>query len=207
MNKFTKKDLLFASATGFYTGFIAWRILVFLEQPNIMGVSFFWLIIVIPIFWILGVNLGYFLGRWFDFFNQFGRFSAIGFTNAAVDFGVLNILIAWSGIASGILYAVFKTISFIISVTHSYFWNRRWVFQSQSEDKGREFLKFISIYIIAAAINVGTATGVVSFIEPMFGVSQNVWANFGAIVGSAVALTFSFIGVRSIVFKKNDNLV
>lgn len=158
--------------------------------------------VIVPVLWILGVNLGYFLGRWFEFFNQFGRFSAIGFTNAAVDFGVLNILIAWSGIASGILYAVFKTISFIISVTHSYFWNRHWVFQSQSEDKGGEFFKFISVYIIASVVNVGVATGVVSFIDPMFGVNQNVWANLGAIAGSAVALVFSFAGVRLVVFRK-----
>lgn len=205
LNKFTKKDLYFSVITGFYTGLIAWRILVFLEQPSVMGISSAWFMVVVPVLWILGVNSGYFLGRWFDFFNQFGKFSAIGFTNAAVDFGVLNILIFWSGIASGVLYAVFKMISFIVSVTHSYFWNRRWVFKSQNEDRGGEFFKFISVYIVASVINVGTATGIVSFIDPMFDVSQNTWANLGAIAGSAVALAVSFVGVRIIVFKKKNN--
>lgn len=167
-----------------------------------MGYSFTWLMIIVPIFWILGVNLGYFLGRWFGFFNQFGKFAAIGFTNAAVDFGVLNLLIAWSGVASGILYAIFKTISFVISVSHSYFWNRHWVFESQNTEKSKEFFEFISVYIIASAINVGTASAVVGWIDPMFGVSENIWANIGAVAGSAVALAFSFAGVRTVVFRK-----
>lgn len=219
MTNFTRKDLFFSIVTGFYTGLIAWRILVFLEQPSMMGFPLVWLMVVVPVLWILGVNLGYFLGKWFNFFNQFGRFAAIGFTNAAVDFGVLNVLIAWSGIASGILYAVFKTISFLISVTHSYFWNRYWVFSAEGgsspkdrqavsggeSDYKNEFFKFIFVYIIAWAINVGTATGVVSFIDPMFGVNQNIWANIGAVAGSAIALAFSFVGVRSVVFKKKDD--
>lgn len=170
-----------------------------------MGISFAWLTFVVPVFWILGINLGYFLGKWIDFFNQFGKFAAIGFTNAAVDFGVLNILIAWSGIASGILYAVFKTISFIISVTHSYYWNRYWVFGSQNPEKKKEFFEFISVYIFASAVNVGIATGIVSLIDPMFGVNQNVWANLGAVAGSAMALVFSFVGVRLVVFKKQGD--
>ena len=198
---FTKKDLFSSLITGFYTGLIAWQILMFLERPGIMGYSFAWLMIVVPIFWILGVNLGYFLGRWINFFNQFGKFAAIGFTNAAVDFGVLNLLIAWSGVATGILYTVFKMISFIISVTHSYFWNRHWVFESQSVEKSKEFFEFISVYLVASAINVGTASAVVFWVDPMFGLSQNAWANIGAVAGSAVALAFSFAGVRTVVFK------
>ncbi|OGN07380.1 MAG: hypothetical protein A3B86_01360 [Candidatus Yanofskybacteria bacterium RIFCSPHIGHO2_02_FULL_38_22b] len=202
---FTKKDLFSSLITGFYTGLIAWQILMFLGRPSVMGYSFAWLMIVVPVFWILGVNLGYFLGRWINFFNQFGKFAAIGFTNAAVDFGVLNLLIAWSGIATGILYAVFKTISFIVSVTHSYYWNRHWVFGSQSVEKRKEFFEFISVYIVASAINVGTASATVFWVDPMFGLGQNAWANVGAVAGSAVALAFSFVGVRTMVFKKKEN--
>ena len=200
--KFTKKDLFYSILTGFYTGLIAWRVIVFLEQPSLMGISLAWLMIIVPIFWILGVSLGYFLGRWIAFFNQFGRFAAIGFTNAAVDFGILNLLISFSGVASGFLYAIFKTISFLISVTHSYYWNRRWVFESQNQEKSKEFFEFISVYIVAAVINVGTASVVVNFVDPVFNMSQNTWANVGAVAGSAVALVFSFVGVRLMVFKK-----
>lgn len=180
-----------------------------------MGISFSWLMIVIPILWILGVNLGYFLGRWFAFFNQFGRFAAIGFTNAAVDFGILNILIAWSGIASGTLFAVFKTISFIIAVTHSYLWNRYWVFSAEGVSSkaltvaqdGSQFFKFISIYIVSTIINVGIASAVVNGVDPFFNLDKNAWANIGSVAGSAMALIFSFAGIRQVVFKKKKEAI
>src|SRR3989338_2970975 len=199
---FTKKDLVSSIITGFYTGLVAWRILVFLKAPPFMDVSFAWLLVVVPILWILGVNLGYFLGRWLAFFNQFGKFAAIGFTNAAVDFGTLNLLIAWSGIASGILFTVFKATSFILAIIHSYGWNKYLTFKFQNDNEsGNKFFKFLAVNIIAAIVNVGVASFIVNGIDPVFNLDQNTWANIGAILGSAVALVFSFVGLKLIVFR------
>jgi|SRR3989344_1532866 len=200
---FTRKDLLSALITGLTTGVIAWRVFAFLGRPDLMGISLAWLIIVVPLFWIAGVNLGYFLGRFFPFFNQFGKYAAIGFTNAAVDFGVLNFLIAWSGVAFGLTYTLFKTVSFIVAVTHSYLWNRRWAFEAHSDSGGREFVKFMVVNIVAAVINVGVASLVVNGVDPMFSLDQNSWANIGAVAGSAVALIFNFVGFKLVVFKKS----
>ena len=206
MNKFTKKDLLFASVTGFYTGLIAWRILVFLEQPDFADISFIWLVVFVPVLWILGVNLGYFLGRWLGFFNQFGKYAAIGFTNFVIDTGVVNLLIAFSGIASGAGFSVFKSLSFIVAVTHSYLWNRLWVFESKEGQK-KEFIKFMTVNLIAITVNVGVASFVVNGIDPAFGLDQHQWANVGVVVGSAVSLIFSFVGFKLVVFKTKDNAI
>lgn len=200
---FTKKDLIFSIITGLTTGFIAWRIFDFLNVQEFWGISFGWLTVIIPVLWILGVNLGYFLGRWFVFFNQFGRFSAIGFTNAAVDFGILNLLIFYSGVATGIWFSVFKATSFLIAAIHSYFWNKYWSFEAgRSGVSGQEFFKFFIISIIATLVNVISASIVVNIIGSQFGLSSEAWANIGAVVGSAVALIFSFIGFRRFVFRK-----
>src|SRR3989344_2837629 len=109
--KFTRRDLFFSVVTGLITGFSVWRIFGFLKVPAYGGISYAWLLMIMPVIWILGVNLGYFLGRWFLFFNQFGKYAAIGFTNAAVDFGVLNLLISNTDISTGIWYPAFKIIS------------------------------------------------------------------------------------------------
>lgn len=203
--KFSKKDLVFSLITGFYTGFIAWRILEFLEISLFRDISFAWLMVLVPILWILGVNLGYFLGRWIGFFNQFGRFAAIGFTNAAVDFGILNLLIFYSGTSAGILFSVFKGASFLVATTHSYFWNKFWSFEAGNTPVTKEeFVKFFMVTLIALLINVGMASLVVNLIGPQFGISSEAWANVGAIVGSASALIVSFIGFRVAVFKKNQ---
>ncbi|MBI2627264.1 MAG: GtrA family protein [Parcubacteria group bacterium] len=203
---FSKRDLIFSIITGLATGLIVWRILEFLDTPLFFNTPFYWLIIIVPIFWIWGVNLGYFLGRWFAFFNQFGKYAAIGFTNAAVDFGVLNLLIYFSDIAVGFWYSVFKGISFLFAVVHSYIWNKYWAFEDRKSNGGRnEFAKFFIVTLIAFSINVGVASLVVNGIGPRFELTKEAWANIGAIVGSAIALLFSFVGFRIFVFRSTQN--
>lgn len=200
---FTRKDLYFSIITGFYAGLIAYFIFVFLELPEFAGLSYAWLAVFVPILWILGVNLGYFLGKRLVFFNQFGKFAAIGFTNAAVYFGILNTLIFWSDINRGIWYSVFATIAFVIATTHSYFWNKFWVF-SATDDKasGQEFGKFAGVSVVAGLVSVGVASSVVNLLNPLFGLTLDQWANVGGVAGSAIALVFSFIGFKLAVFKK-----
>lgn len=204
--KFTKKDLVFSIITGLTTGLVTWRIFIFLGVFEKLGSGLnpAIMILVAPVLWILGVNLGYFLGRWLPFFNQFGKYAAIGFTNAAVYFGILNLLIAASDITRGIWYSIFIIIAFIVGTIHSYIWNKFWAFgAAQSQGGGAEFAKFATIALIAGLINVGIASFVVNFLDPRFGVSAESWANLGGVAGSAAALIFSFIGFKMIVFKKS----
>ncbi len=200
--KFTKKDFYFSILTGCITGFAAWRILTFLGRPTFIGHSMAWLMLITPILWVIGVNLGYFLGKWLGFFDQFGKFAAIGFTNAAVDFGVLNLLIAGTGISVGGWYPVFKVISFVSAVIPSYFWNKYWAFEAKEGGGGFEFAKFVSVAVVSIFINTGAASLVVNYVHPVFGLNITQWANAGAVVGSAVALVFNFVGFKVAVFKK-----
>ncbi len=220
MNKFTKKDLMSTVVTGLYSGFIAWRIFEFLNldifdklrvniifhllgQPN-AHLSSAWMMLLIPIIWIIGVNFGYFLGRWMPFFNQFGRFAVIGFTNFVVYSGVLNLLIATTGISSGSWYSIFVGVAFVGGALHSYGWNKFWVFESGSSAGGAsEFGKFILVSVISGLINVAVASFLVNYIHPLFGITPEAWANVGGIAGSAAALVFSFVGFRIVVFRKS----
>lgn len=217
--KFTKKDLFFSITTGSYAGLIVWKVFKFLSidifdklgiglilgKPDLY-ISSAWMILIIPILWILGVNLGYFLGRWINFFNQFGRFAVIGFTNFAVYTGILNLFLWQTGVNKGFKYSLFVSIAFIVSVVHSYGWNKYWVFESGDSGKGAgEFTKFLGITSIAGLINVIIASLIVNFVHPLFGISADGWANIGGIIGSAFALSFSFVGIRLVVFKKNDS--
>jgi len=58
------------------------------------------------------------------------------------------------------------------------------------------------VAIAALFVNVGTASFVVNFVHPVLGIDAKGWANIGAVAGSAMALSFSFIGFRLTVFKK-----
>lgn len=202
--QFTKKDFYFSVITGLITGFSTWRIFEFLNI-DIFGTyaSSSWMMLLVPILWIIGVNLGYFLGRWLAFFNQFGKFAAVGFTNAAIYFSILNIFIYFSGFDKGLWYSVFVAISFIVATGHGYFWNKFWVFESSAHQSSRgELGSFFGVYLIAGLVNTGIASGVVNFVDPLFGLTTNQWANMSGIAGSAVALIVSFVGVKLTVFKK-----
>ncbi len=148
------------------------------------------------------------MGQWIGFFNQFGKYVAVGFTNAAVDFGVLNFEIGLTGVAGGWHYSLFKSISFAVAVTNSYILNKYWVFDAGSSGGGRsELFKFLAVNLVAIIVNVGVASFVVNYVTPFNGVDMKAWANIGSVAGSAVAIMFTFVGSRLIVFKKKDNVV
>ncbi|MEK9158181.1 MAG: GtrA family protein [Patescibacteria group bacterium] len=202
INKFTKKDLGFAVLTGLITGLIFWRVFEFLGASLVYGISWGALVVIIPILWILGVLLGYLLGGWMQFFNQFGKFVAIGFTNAAVTFGTLNLLISKTGYTDGGGYAFISGVGFIFGLLSSYVWIKYWAFDAGRSGGGKaEFFKFVSVSLVALLFNVVTSSVVVNLIHPVLGLDLKQWANIGAIAGSAVGLIFSFVGFRTAVFK------
>lgn len=199
---FTKRDFAIATFTGLTTGFIGWQVLEYLDRVHTVPFSFAWLMLVIPILWVAGVNLGFFLGRWMPFFNQFGKFVAIGFTNFSVDVGIFNFLFFLSN-ENKEWFVLFKAASFIIASTHSYFWNKYWSFNAgNSSGGGVEFLKFLSVSGLALLVNVGVSTLFAMSFDPTYGFTEKVWINLGIVAGAASALIFSFVGFRLVVFRK-----
>lgn len=205
IQKFTKRDLGFAVLTGLITGTIGWQIFEFLKTPEFHNVPWMALVVVVPILWILGVLFGYFLGQWLDFFNQFGKFAAIGFTNFAVTAGVLNILLSLTNYSSGMGFLVISGASFIVGVLSSYIWNKYWAFKSVNEQNQSggtgEFVKFFIVTLIALGVNIVVSSFVVNYIHPLAGMSVNQWANIGTVAGSACGLIFSFVGFKLAVFR------
>lgn len=197
----SKKDITFSIVTGAITGLIIWRLAAYLHLARIFGLPHELAILIVPALWLVGVWLGHFLGRWLKFFKQFGKYAAIGFTNAAIDFGILNLMIAYSGISSGWTYPVFRGLSATLAVAHSYFWNKFWVFGAGRSGGGKkEFAKFVIVNAVAISINIGVASVIVNYMR-LPNIDSQIWANAGAVAGSAVALLFSFVGFKMVVFK------
>jgi len=196
-----QKDVVSSVVTGLTTGVVSWRILVFLGHALPGGIDAVVLVPIVPVAWVAGVQLGYLLSAFFRPFAQFGRFVCIGFTNAMVDFGVLYVLIGWTGSAEGTAFAAFKAISFSFATVHSYLWNKYWAFDAARTSGGRrETVAFIGVALASMVINVGAASLVVALRPETFAVAS--WAGIGAVVGSATALIFSFTGFRLFVFRK-----
>ena len=63
--------------------------------------------------------------------RQGGKFLIVGTSNAIVDFGILNILIALTGFHTGIMFAVIKGFSSFCAMVNSYVWNKLWTFNTR----------------------------------------------------------------------------
>ena len=130
--------------------------------------------------------------------QQIIKFVIVGVSNTLVDLAVLNTLIFLTGIASGGAFSLFKATSFLVAVTNSYFWNRRWTFRSDKQ----VFIQFFVVSTIGLLLNVGTASFVVNMLGPQLGLSEKIWANVGAVGGTLVVMTWNFLGYKFIVFKR-----
>jgi len=162
-----------------------------------------WLLIVVfPPAALLGMGVVSWIGKKFLFILQIGRFVLVGALNTFVDLGVLNLLILFSDVTSGILYSAFKGIAFLLATVNSYYWNKYWTFGKKGEDSERgEFSKFLVISIVGLGFNVAIASLVVNIIGPQFGISVKAWASVGAFTASLFAWIWNFVASKFIVFK------
>lgn len=197
-----KKNYFFAALAGFITG------IIFIPIFKNLGINIPYRELVLVIFWpaffIFGVFVGKLISRKLLWFWQLTKFAEVGFLNTAIDFGVLNLLIFFTGIPSGIYFSFFKAASFAVANINSYFWNRFWVFEAKETPSSKEYAQFLVVSLVAIGINVGVASLVVNFIPIQFGLSSVVWANIGAAVGVGSGLIWNFLGYKFVVFKNNN---
>ncbi len=152
------------------------------------------------IVWVYGIY--YFASKW-PTAMQFGKFVAVGQSNAAIDIGILNLLILFTNIDRGPYFSVFKAVSFVLAVTNSFLWNKFWSFESNEKDgMAGQFAKFIAVSLVGLAINVSVATFVVNYIGPQWGISTRLWANVGVLSSVIFNIIWDFYGYKVLVFKK-----
>lgn len=203
----SSKDYILALFTGVLTGLFLQPTLSILKVELPLGIPLVALTVIMPVLWVLGIWLGGVLSRFLPFMAQFAKYVAAGFLSAAIDFGVLNLLLLYFGVTAGSLYSLSKAISALAGNINAYAWNKLWTFKavSQADDitaVGKEYGKFLLISVVGLALNVGVASFIVNVIRPQFGISPEVWANLGVVAGAAIVIIWNFTGYKFFVFKK-----
>ena len=204
MSKTTKKDFVLVVIIGAAVGILIQPIIVnLIARPSltIRVLIFFALLILAPV----ALFVAYLLGRLWKTIYQFAKFAAVGVLNTFIDFGVLNLEILLSGIASGALYPVFKGVSFLAATTNSFFWNKFWTFESKTSANTGEALRFYVVAGVGWLINVSLASFIVNGLSRPAAISPNLWANIGALVGVAGSFLWDFLGYKFLVFRASDN--
>jgi putative flippase GtrA len=125
------------------------------------------------------------------------KFGVTGVMNTGIDFLVLNGLMWLTKTYSGTLIILLNIVSFSIAVTNSYLWNKYWTFKVKAKDEiPQEFAKFITVSLIGAIINSSILFVFTTFVDPLFGISEGLWANVGKLLATGIALIWNFIGYK-----------
>lgn len=185
----------------------AWYFIIFLKEAaadsKAVSLVLWSLPIVFPILGVIGIWLTYLIGKKFLFIFQLAKFLLIGVFATIVDLGLLAFLILISGITSGIIYSIFKAVTFVIATVSKYWGDKVWAFEKkETNGLGKEFTKFFLVTLVGMVINVGVASLVVNLIGPQFGLSKTIWANLGGIIAAFATVLWNFTGYKFLVFKK-----
>lgn len=148
--------------------------------------------------------VGALAGRLAPFLHQLAKFSLVGGLNFLIDLGVLNLLIALTGITHGFFASTFKAAAFLVAVTSSFLWNKFWTFGATSvENAGRQFLQFFLVTLIGFLINVGAFLLLNDYVGPRAAIDPRTWASVSAAGAAALGLFWNFLGYRFLVFRKS----
>lgn len=196
----SKIDYSIAALIGFLAGIFFIPTAVNLGIRNVgflLGVPW----VLAPLF-VFGLWVGEVASRRFAFFRQFSKFVAVGFLNTAIDFGVLNLLSAATGITAGLIIGGVNVPGFIVAATNSYFWNKFWVF-AKVDGNGlfADFPKFFAVVLTGAVLN-GSLIAVGTIIAPAFiGLRPTVVLNLVKAIATGVTFLWNFLGLKLFVFR------
>ena len=200
-----KKDYINAGIIGFFFGLFSIPIIgnfKSLLPPFIeLNLGVYSLIVIFfTALAIAAIWVAIIVGKKIPVIFEIAKFAAVGAFNTFLDLGVLSLLMAITGAATGWAYTAFKGISFLTATMGSYFWNKRWTFKSEDETTGKEVGSFLVVSIIGALINMSVASLVV-WVAP-FDLPEKVIGVMGGLTATVASLAWNFVGYKFVVFKK-----
>ena len=128
-----------------------------------------------------------------DLKTQIIRFFLTGVLSAIVDYGLLQLLMAF-----GMGHGPAKAVSFVAGTLTAYALNRRWTFQA--EPSRARFLATMGLY----AVMFGVQWGLFMLLVPWFdGMGWTMfWATtIGYVIAQGVATVTNFIVQRTVIFR------
>ncbi|WP_164669889.1 GtrA family protein [Virgibacillus doumboii] len=139
---------------------------------------------------------------------QFMQFSVIGFANAAIDIGTLNLLLLLFHTDERAMLLLYNTIAYTLAVANSYFWNASITFKKSAESSNRQRILFIVQGVVSLGINNLVFISANTLME-VIGIPN--WLRYNVAKGLAMFLSFvaSFFMVKYFVFRdfgKNKNV-
>lgn len=212
--EFVKKD--------FYRSFFAGGAIAILSVPILKNLKLLdWLSrygilsqILLTIFWALfwatAISVTVYVvykitvSKWPVIF-EISKYGTIGLLNTFLSAAIFNFLMIITDIGSGIILDVFIAVSFAITTTHSFFWNRIWTFNAKgSGNHKKEYFMFFAVTGFVSFINVILMHFLINTIGSPEFLDEKVWINLSFVILVPVSFLGNFFGYKFFVFKNNE---
>ncbi len=134
---------------------------------------------------------------------RFSKFTVVGFLNAIVDIGTLNLFLWLASTRDPSVLALYNGVALVLANLNSYVWNTRWTFRSRAK---RRDLRQRVLFALQALVNVSVSNGLFFvFVRPVLiytDVPAYLAGNVAKIISVVVASTISFFVLRYVVFSR-----
>lgn len=164
--------------------------------------------------WLLGLPFAVVLGlygsyrlswRWKSSMFQIGKYGLIGLLNTFLSAGILNLFIWITNIARGWQVVVFTVIASVVTITHSFFWNKFWTFQAHNTNNGKaEYVKFFTVTGTTSLLNIFLLHIMVNIIGAPSGIDPKIWVNIAIAIEIPIAFLGNFFGYKMFVFRRHQ---
>jgi putative flippase GtrA len=138
---------------------------------------------------------------------RFSKFTLVGFANAVVDIGTLNLFLWLAPTRDPSLLALYNGVALVLANLNSYFWNTRWTFRGRAQRRDpRQRL----LFTLQALFNICISNGLFFvLIRPVLiytDIPAYLAGNVAKLISVAVASTISFFLLRYVVFTRKPRL-
>ena len=134
--------------------------------------------------------------------KRFSKFSIVGLSNAAIDIGVLNLLLWLEPTREVSLLVLYNGVALVLANLNSYLWNTLWTFRGRAAHDVRQ----IVLFTLQVLVNIGISNGLFwALVHPIIvytDVPTYLASNVAKIISVTVASTISFFIMRYVVFSR-----
>ena len=130
-------------------------------------------------------------------FIQFLKFGIVGLSNTVISYLIYSSLVYFC-----IHYIIASIIAFIISVLNSFFWNNKYVFKKQSDQKRNVMLSLIKTYISYAFSGLIIQNILLFILIDIIHISKYI----APLLGLTVTVPLNFILNKLWAFKSEANI-
>ncbi len=138
--------------------------------------------------------------------SRYIRFLFVGFTNAVVDLGILNLLLFVFPTQNVFMLLLYNTVAVFFAIINSYIWNTRWTFHVYKQVRNYQKMLFTGQAIVNIIIN-NAALYVLSLFLPISNtLGYFIGNNIAKLIAMVLASSSSYLLLSFIVFRQTKKI-